>query len=967
MYSPDEVIEGVYSGLIEHNPDASTYFLPQLVLNDSNRGRKILEFVLENLEECSFFRCAVAFITRSGVACIHQTLKDYVERGGSGEVLVSKYLNFSDPEAIRTLASFQNIRVRFINDINFHGKTYLFEYDQYAKVLIGSSNLTQEGLGKNTEINLTVALNKTSSLYQEIDLNFGYWVSKSELVNDDNLRMYAESRGTHFDRVEQQGGAQDQPIIPNSMQEAALKRLGLLRSRGQSRSLLISATGTGKTVLAALDVKQNHSKRLLFVVHRLNIARKALVEFRKVFGESVKMGVYSSGDTLDTSADFIFSTIQTINKNAHLEKFRPDHFDYVIIDETHRAGAATYRKIIDYFKPRFLLGMTATPERTDGFDIFSLFNHSIAYEIRLQKALEADLLVPFHYFGISELSVDGRTLSDKSDFNSLVRSQRIDHIISKLLEYGTDSGEPRGLIFCSRVDEARTLSKEFNDRGFKTRSISGADPEEYREESIQLIQSESDDKLDYLFTVDVFNEGVDIPAINQVVLLRPTASSIIFIQQIGRGLRKFTNKEYLTIIDFIGNYENNYLIPLALFGDSSYNKDKLRRLISAGSSLIPGASSISFERIAKDRIFKSIDSAKTNTKKSLTEAYELLRFRLGSSPKMLDFILNETRDPYHYVEYSGSLLAFSKTIDDLPAIADQSLKLLEYLGKHVCDGIRLEEAVLIALLLEQEKVSINSFTDRIHELAGYHPDRTVVMSAYHNLNLKFITERFQKENLRVGDIHNFELVGTTGEHFIRGKSLLKVIQEPLALAYFIDLAQCSIQKFLDNYSANDFINGFKRYSKYTRKDVFRVLNWDKVPNAQNVGGYIVSPEGTQCPIFMTYHKQEGISESTKYEDRFVNPNHLIYMSKNKRTLNSPDVSAMMNQQSSGLQMPFFLKKSNDEGIGFYYLGNLSSLPDRFINTQMNNDSGESVNVVRMEFMLDKPVEPRLYKYLQAAS
>ncbi|MGA1722312.1 MAG: DUF3427 domain-containing protein, partial [bacterium] len=211
------------------------------------------------------------------------------------------------------------------------------------------------------------------------------------------------------------------------------------------------------------------------------------------------------------------------------------------------------------------------------------------------------------------------------------------------------------------------------------------------------------------------------------------------------------------------------------------------------------------------------------------------------------------------------------------------------------------------------------------------------------------------------------LVGTTGEHFIRGKSLLKVIQEPLALAYFIDLAQCSIQKFLDNYSANDFINGFKRYSKYTRKDVFRVLNWDKVPNAQNVGGYIVSPEGTQCPIFMTYHKQEGISESTKYEDRFVNPNHLIYMSKNKRTLNSPDVSAMMNQQSSGLQMPFFLKKSNDEGIGFYYLGNLSSLPDRFINTRMNNDSGESVNVVRMEFMLDKPVEPRLYKYLQAAS
>ena len=225
MYFPDEVIEGVYSGLIEHNPDASTYFQPKLVLNDSNRGRKILEFALENLEECTYFRCAVA--------CIHQTLKEYVQRGGSGEVLVSKYLNFSDPEAIRTLASFQNITIRFINDINFYGKTYLFEYDQYSKVMIGSSNLTQESPGKNIEINLTVALNKTSSLYQKIDPNFGYWVSKSELVNDDNLWMYAQSRGIHSDRVKK-GGTQDKPMISNSMQEAALKRLWLLRSRGQS-------------------------------------------------------------------------------------------------------------------------------------------------------------------------------------------------------------------------------------------------------------------------------------------------------------------------------------------------------------------------------------------------------------------------------------------------------------------------------------------------------------------------------------------------------------------------------------------------------------------------------------------------------------------------------------------------------------------------------------------------------------
>ena len=232
----------------------------------------------------------------------------------------------------------------------------------------------------------------------------------------------------------------------------------------------------------------------------------------------------------------------------------------------------------------------------------------------------------------------GYRSDETTDFNRLISSERVDHILKTVKEYGCDTDEVRGLIFCSRVDEARELSAAFNKNGYRTISVTGSDSEDVRESAIARLESDGDEKLDYLFTVDVFNEGVDIPRVNQVVMLRPTTSAIIFVQQLGRGLRKAPGKDYLTVIDFIGNYKNNYMIPLALFGDSSYDKDRLRRLLAAGSSLVPGASSISFERIAKDRVFASIDSANLNTKKKLLEDFDLLKFRLGHCPMMVDFI-----------------------------------------------------------------------------------------------------------------------------------------------------------------------------------------------------------------------------------------------------------------------------------------------------------------------------------------
>lgn len=983
MFSQADFTDAIISGLVQLAPEASPQFQPQLVLNDYARGRKTLEFVLDNIRSCYSFKFAIAFVTRSGVACLHQSLKEFGERGGKGKILVSTYLNFSDPSAIKALSRFQGMDVNFINEPNFHGKTYLFEHGDYAQLMIGSSNLTQNALGKNTEINLGVCVQRHAGLYQQTMSQFDHWANKAEKVSQENLDVYAEQWKAAKEKIrstppsvtkkkvltESSNIASTQSttdvLTPNKMQVPALKQLNAVRESGHTRSLVISATGTGKTVLSAFDVKQLGTQRLLFVVHRLNIAHKAMSEFKRVFGTSKSMGIYSAGDKLNKDADFIFCTVQTINTDRHLQRFKRDEFDYIIIDETHRAGAITYKRVLDYFTPKFLLGMTATPERTDGFDIFALFNHSIAYEIRLQKAMEADMLAPFHYFGVSDISVNGIPLDEKSDFNKLISNDRVEHIIRTINEYGCDSEDVRGLVFCSRIEEARQLSQAFNLRGFKTLPITGSDAEDVREQAIQRLETSGADKLDYLFTVDVFNEGVDIPQVNQIVMLRPTTSAIIFVQQLGRGLRKAPGKEYVTVIDFIGNYQNNYLIPLALFGDSSYNKDRLRRLLGAGSSLIPGASSISFEKIARDRVFASINTAKLNTKKNLTKDFDLLKFRLGRSPFMMDFIENNSRDPYQYVDYSGSLLGFRNTVDKKISVSPNHLKLLEYFSKHVCDGVRLEEGLILETIISKNHTSFADIKARIFKLAGYQTNNAVIRSAIHNINLHFVTERSGNQNLPVSEVSGFKILecDEDRETVDCGVTLTNALSESIVVQYLLDLARASNSKFLGEFDLNNFVNGFRRGSKYTRKDVFRILQWNKLPNAQNVGGYIVSPDGTNCPVFVTYHKEDHISETTKYEDRFVNPGHVIYMSKNRRTLSSPDVSAMLNHEKTGMRMPFFVKKSDDEGLDFYYLGELTAIADKFINRTMPGKEGTEVSVVKMEYLLDRTVDYRLYKYL----
>lgn len=588
----DELNKALHTSFIDKSFPSNKDLRPKLFFNDYKRRMNLAFEITKRLKECDYFEFSVAFISESGLAVLKQILLNLKEKGVKGRIITSTYLGFNAPKMFKQLLSFTNIEVRVFEQehCGFHPKGFIFHTGDHRDIIVGSSNLTQTALESNQEWDLFFTSHENGELASQVSNEFDIQWELSTPLTNEWIESYKETYVKPF----RPASVQSSKIIkPNKMQEEALKSLKNLRDNNKDKALLISATGTGKTFLSAFDVRRFKPKRLLFVVHRRNIAEAALRSFKYLI-PNVSMGIFS-GNTKETDSDFIFSTVQTIHKKEYREMFDRDAFDYIIIDEVHRAGAQSYQDIVDYFKPKFLLGMSATPERSDDFDIYEMFDHNIAYEIRLIQAMEYNLLCPFHYYGITDMTIDGIEIDDKSEFNILTSELRVDYIIEKINEYGYSGDRIHGLIFCSRKDECEKLSQLFNMRGYKTIALTGDSSEEMRQKAIDSLESNDENSLDYIFTVDIFNEGIDIPKVNQVVMLRPTESAIVFVQQLGRGLRKNDSKEYVVIIDFIGNYEKNFLIPVALSGQTNYNKDSLRQFVCEGSLITPGASTIQFD------------------------------------------------------------------------------------------------------------------------------------------------------------------------------------------------------------------------------------------------------------------------------------------------------------------------------------------------------------------------------------
>jgi len=957
----------VTTGFVDDQFDSFSDYRPSILTNEPILNEKVLATLLDELRTCESFFLSVAFITSGGVASLFGALLDLQSKGINGKILVSEYLNFTEPEALRKLKRLTNVELKIATNSDFHSKGFLFTHESYYTIIIGSSNITHGALTKNKEWNLKVTAHKDSELFKNTIIEFENVFEQAQDVSQEYLEKY--SFVYNSERKLKQGfrnailEVNDKMILPNEMQIQAIENLNKLRKEGKNKALLVSATGTGKTYLSAFDVAQVNPIRMLFLVHRKNIAQKAMESYAAILSNKKDLGLYS-GSTKNINADYIFSTVQTFSRDEHLEKFTPDYFDYIVIDETHRASANSYQKIMNHFNPKFLFGMTATPERTDGLDIFALFDYNIASEIRLHDALANDMLVPFHYYGISDIVVDGKSLDENATVNELNRIDRVNHIIQNINLFGTDDGVRRGLVFCSRQEECIFLSHEFNVRGLRTIALTGSSSEEDRSRAIDLLETDDMEiKLDYIFTVDIFNEGIDIPRVNQIVMLRPTQSAIVFVQQLGRGLRKREGKSYVTVIDFIGNYQNNFLVPIALFGDKTFVKDNLRKLVHRPEKSIIGASTIYFDRIVKEKIFNSIDTGKLQEKRRLVEDYKILKGKIGRIPSMVDFLNHGERDPYQYITQYKSYYSFLlKMNESISRITDYEERIVSFLSGEILNPVRYVEIHLLQTLINVKQISFSDYQKLYRQATNVILDQETLAHALHVINGHFHTIAVNKEMVNVGIHYNYIFLECENNQITIGKTLTQLINKLDVKNYLLDLCEYSLktlQKTGEFFGCNDFILNYR----YSRKDVFRILKWETNPVAQNVGGYMIRNNKVDCAIFVNYHKDEGISATTKYHDRFISRNELIWMSKNKRKINSPDVTTIINQQDNGMRIPLFVKKNNSEGLEFYYLGNSRVLKETAVQISIPDDSGKSVSVVEMNLILENPVEKSLFDYL----
>jgi superfamily II DNA or RNA helicase len=958
--------QAVTTGFVDTETESFLDYRPSILTNEPALNEKVLSTLLEELRSCESFFFSVAFITSGGVASLLGTLLDLEQKGVKGKILVSEYLNFTEPEALRKLLQLKNVELKIARDSDFHSKGFLFTHQSYYTIIIGSSNITHGALTKNKEWNLKVTAHSDSELFQNTFKEFNTVFDNAHVVDEDYLTKYTFIHNQEKRlRIGLRQAVFDQnrpKITPNLMQKAALNNLDALRTSGKNKALLVSATGTGKTYLSAFDVASFKPKKMLFLVHRRNIAQKAMESFSAIIQDEVKMGLYSV-NVKAIDADYIFSTVQTFSREEHLNQFEKDHFDYIVIDETHRANASTYQKIMAYFTPKFLLGMTATPERTDGLDVFGLFDYNIAYEIRLHDALAHEMLVPFHYYGIAEIEVDGHLLDEQATIHDLNCKDRVDHILQKLELYGTDDGIVRGLVFCSRQEECLYLSDAFNQRGFKTIALTGASSEDERSRAIDLLETDDlDIKLDYIFTVDIFNEGIDIPRVNQIVMLRPTQSAIIFVQQLGRGLRKRPGKSYVTVIDFIGNYQNNFLVPIALFGDKTFVKDNLRKLVNRPEESIIGASTIHFDRIVKERIFHSIDTGRLQEKRKLVEEYKLLKGKLGRIPTMLDFVEHGQRDPLQYVDNYNSFYHFLISLKEpVQTLATNELEILKFLSNEVIKPVRFVDVLLIQKLLVHRVIRVNDLKNEYREAYGVELSDEVMAHAVHHINGGFVTVNENGSIISLNMAKKWSLIRLDNGEVLRGETLHAILKSTDVKEHLNDFCQYSVQKLssLSGFETNDFI----RYQRYSRKDTFRILRWHENPVAQNVGGYMGHKDKRDCALFVNYHKEEGISASTKYHDRFLSRKEFAWMSKNKRKLTSPDVQSITSQINNHMRIPLLVKKSNTESGEFYFIGDLIYVQESAIEKLIPDDKGKQVSVVEMNFVIDEPVEKSLFDYL----
>ena len=661
----------------------------------TGKENHLYKHIKQKLHTSRSIDIAVSFLMESGVKLIKKDLECIKDKNIPIRILTGNYLNITQPSALYLLKDIlgEKVDLRFYNDSkrSFHPKAYIFETENSGEIYIGSSNLSYSAMTNGVEWNYRIDKNQNLEDYNYFKSMFDeLFLNESIIVNDEELEKYSkswkkpkinvslETKKEEINYEYDKGNNIVGLYEPRGAQIEALYELKKTKAEGNNKALVVAATGVGKTYLAAFDSYEY--EKVLFVAHREEILKQAYDSFKnirtdkKIVQENLKvaepqitshkdeeynMGFFM-GTNKDIHKDIIFASVQSLGKKEYLNEkyFSRDYFDYIVVDEFHHAVSKNYQNIINYFQPKFMLGLTATPERLDNKDVFSICDYNTVYEVSLKNAIDKGWLVPFRYYGIYDDSIDYEKVDYKNgkyDNKQLEEALSINKRAELIINHYKKYKSNKALGFCSSKAHAEFMARYFNQNNIKASAVYSGEFGEYKNDRNEALEKLKNNEIQIIFSVDMFNEGLDIKDIDMVMFLRPTESPTIFLQQLGRGLRKNKDKKYLNVLDFIGNYKKVNLVPFLLASQNKYNAHNYKTMPSEEE--YPEDCFIDFDFRIVD-IFEKMRKANIKIESIIKEEYIRIKEDLGKIPSRVDMFINMDENLYDNMKKKANINIF---------------------------------------------------------------------------------------------------------------------------------------------------------------------------------------------------------------------------------------------------------------------------------------------------------------------